>query len=213
MGIFSKKKVEVVETISPEELNAKRLKAFEPTKAWGIKKYEDAIQFIYDEDKRQFVVVEGPEATFRERNPHVFAFSDVIDVYMHVVQFWTEERNQGEDEKGTGKLEPERFGEVFWHYDIYLHILTKVPGYEDICFKMNYKPTIIQVPSHDGTRRGLELNGLIRNKGYTVNIKRLEAWNEEAEFEGTDLERANMSKVRNIVDHLKRARRINKLIN
>ncbi|MCQ2492267.1 MAG: hypothetical protein MJ087_04430 [Lachnospiraceae bacterium] len=122
MGIFSKKNVEVV-TISPEELNAKRLKEFVPTKALGVKKYPDAMQFIYDEDRRLFCVVEGPEETFRERNPHVFAFKEVIDVYLHVVQYWTEKAKQGEDMKGTEKLPPERFGDVFWHYDFYLHIL------------------------------------------------------------------------------------------
>ncbi|MCQ2492712.1 MAG: hypothetical protein MJ087_06690, partial [Lachnospiraceae bacterium] len=92
-------------------------------------------------------------------------------------------------------------------------ILTEVPGYEDICFKMNYNTTSIKVPSHDGTRRGLELSGLIRNKGYTLNIKRLESWNEEAEFEGSELEKKNMTKINTVLTHLRRARKIHKLVN
>ena len=42
------------------EENRRLLDDFEVTKAWGIKKYADAMQFVYDAGKRQFVICEGP---------------------------------------------------------------------------------------------------------------------------------------------------------
>ena len=56
MGIF-----ETTHEVTPEETgfqteNLKRLKnEFDVTKAMGVKKYPDAIQFIYDEKRRCFV--------------------------------------------------------------------------------------------------------------------------------------------------------------
>ncbi len=211
MGIFFKKE-EAVETVSEAEMNEKKLEAFVPTRALGIKKYPEAMQFIYDEDHRRFVVVEGPEETFRDRKPTVIDFREVIDVYLHADQYWTEERKQKKKDRGTEKLAPERYGDVFWHYNFYLHILTSRPGMEEIVYKMNYRQTVLQVPSHDGTRRGLELSGVIRNKGYTQNIKRLESWVEEMEMEGTELERSNMAKINAVITQLKRARKIHKLL-
>ena len=77
MGLFSRKK-----KVSPEEEraleeNRAKLDSFQVTKAWGIKKYGPAMQFIYDENAKQFVVVEGPEETFRERNPFIVGFDQV----------------------------------------------------------------------------------------------------------------------------------------
>ena len=57
MGLFSKKDKRPAEYI---EENRRLLDEFNVTKAWGVKKYRVAEQFVYDQDKRQFVIVEGP---------------------------------------------------------------------------------------------------------------------------------------------------------
>ncbi|MDD6707929.1 hypothetical protein [Eubacterium pyruvativorans] len=53
MGLFKRKE----KTLSPEECAAKEenrrmLEQFQVTKAWGIKKYPTAMQFIYGETHR-----------------------------------------------------------------------------------------------------------------------------------------------------------------
>lgn len=70
--------------------NRKLLEQFQVTKAWGVKKYRTAMQFIYDETHRCFVVVEGPEETFREREPYVIRFDQVNSVALEVDEYWSE---------------------------------------------------------------------------------------------------------------------------
>lgn len=60
-----------------KEENLRMLEQFQVTKAWGIKKYPTAMQFIYDEADRWFAVAEGPVDTFREREPAVPRFGQV----------------------------------------------------------------------------------------------------------------------------------------
>jgi len=74
--------------------NRKLLEQFRVTKAWGVKKYRTAMQFIYDEAHRCFVVVEGPEETFREREPYVIRFDQVNSVALEVDEYWSEEGGQ-----------------------------------------------------------------------------------------------------------------------
>ena len=70
MGLFRKKDKRPAEYI---ESNRRALDSFTVTKAWGIKKYRPAMQFVFDQDRRQFVVVEGPvddpSVDFRDKNP------------------------------------------------------------------------------------------------------------------------------------------------
>ena len=61
MGLFNfKTKAKEEEKVFQQE-NLKRLESeFDVTKASGVKKYPEATQFIYDKERRCFVVVEGP---------------------------------------------------------------------------------------------------------------------------------------------------------
>lgn len=91
MGLFKRKE----KAVSPEELAAKEenlrmLEQFQVTKAWGIKRYPTAMQFIYDETHRWFTVAEGPEETFREREPYVIRFDQADSVAVEVDEYWSE---------------------------------------------------------------------------------------------------------------------------
>ncbi|MCI5746860.1 hypothetical protein [Eubacterium pyruvativorans] len=90
MGLFKRKE----KTLSPEECAAKEenrrmLEQFQVTKAWGIKKYPTAMQFIYDETHRWFAVAEGPVDTFPEREPYVIRFDQADSVAVEVDEYWS----------------------------------------------------------------------------------------------------------------------------
>ena len=86
MGLFNfKTKAKEEEKVFQQE-NLKRLESeFDVTKALGVKKYPEATQFIYDKERRCFVVVEGPEDTFKSKNPYIIDFDQVKDAYVEVL--------------------------------------------------------------------------------------------------------------------------------
>ena len=235
MGLFSKKK-ESPEELAFKEENRKKLDDFVVTKAWGIKKYGPAMQFIYDGDARQFVVVEGPAESFRERNPYIIDFDDVEDVILEVEETWA--KGNGEYEPaGYGTLLQDDYKKVYWRYEFYLTIKTKHPYAGDIRYRMNFKPTITKVPSKGiFFRRGFEIGGKYKGKEIPALIDRLEELLvdeanlikagdvldivtlrkkdqsiAEGVFEkvGDDI---YLKKISNMTDHVRRAARIQKLL-
>ncbi len=159
MGLFSKLKGLSPEEKVAKEENKKQLEKFEVTKSWGVKKHPDAIQFIYDENMKAFVVVEGPDDTFKERNPFVIGFDEVKDVWLEIDEWWTEDAEKFNPVRGYGILTQDRYSQVFWRYDFYLNIETTHPFAEKIRYKMNYNTNILKVPgTHLFVHRGLELN-------------------------------------------------------
>ncbi|MBR0308678.1 MAG: hypothetical protein IJH92_07275 [Mogibacterium sp.] len=235
MGLFSKKK-ESPEELAFKEENRRKLENFVVTKAWGIKKYRPAMQFIYDGNARQFVVVEGPEETFRERNPYIIDFDDVTDVVLEVEETWS--KSGGEyDPAGYGTLLQDDYKNVFWRYEFYLTIKTRHPYAGDIRYRMNFKPTITKIPDKGiFYRRGFGIGGKYKGKEIPELIDRLEellvdeanlikAGNvldivmlrkkdqsiAEGVFEkvGEDI---YLKKIVNMTDHVRRAERIRKLL-
>lgn len=169
MGIFK-----TTHKVTPEEKafqseNLKRLEnEFDVSKALGIKKYPDAMQFIYDRERRCFVVVEGPENVFKLKNPYIIDFDQVKDVYLEVEEFWTESPNKHEIVKTLGQrtLTADKYDEVFWRYNMFMNIETSHPYAETIRYRMNYNTVITKVSGFRLTfpPRGLELNGKFRGE-------------------------------------------------
>lgn len=176
MGLFFRKKTEEVsneERFAREE-NRMKLEEFQMTKALGVKKYEAAMQFIYDEEARRFVVVEGPAETFRERNPWVIDYDQVEDVWLEVEEYWTES-GDAYAIKGFGRLLAEDYSKVYWRYNFFLNIQTSHPYAKTIRFQMNYKTNVFRLPSFNiFIHRGLELNGKIPCDKIPQQVERLE---------------------------------------
>ena len=175
MGLFSKKKEVTPEELAALEENKKILDEFNVTKSWGIKKYETATQFIYDEDMKAFVVVEGPDATFKERNPWVIKFDQVEDVWLEVDEWWSEDNSPYNKFHDYHILKMGDYSKVFWHYDLYLNFRTSHPYCKEIRYKMNYKTNILRIPGfHLFAIRGLELTGKYHGKEIKEQTVRLD---------------------------------------
>jgi hypothetical protein len=181
MGLFSKKDKRPAEYI---EENRRLLDEFNVTKAWGVKKYRVAEQFVYDEDKRQFVIVEGPvedpSVDFRDKNPDVISFDQVKDVWLEVDEYWTEGNGEYEP-KPIQTITQDRYKDVYWRYDFYLNIETDHPYAGTIRYRMNFKPTITKVPQKHGIfyRRGVEIGGTYRGDEIEQLALDLQAFDED----------------------------------
>ena len=91
MGLFDFMRKGKEEKKAFQQENLKRLESeFDATEALGEKTFPNAMQFIYDKERRCFVVVEGPEDDFKSKNPYVIDFDQVEDAYVEVDEFWTE---------------------------------------------------------------------------------------------------------------------------
>lgn len=190
MGLFKKKEKRPAEYL---EENRRLLDEFNVTKAWGIKKYRVAMQFVYDMDKRQFVVVEGPiddpSVDFRDKNPDVVSFDQVKDVWLEVDEYWTEGNGEFETRPLNQNLLQERYKEVYWRYDFYLNIETDHPYAGTIRYQMNFKPTITKVPQHGITfKRGVGIGGTYRGEEIEQLALELQAF-EEDEKKAEDVNR------------------------
>lgn len=213
-----------------------QLAAFNMTKAWGIKKYPDAMQFIFDREKKLFTVVPGPEESFKDRKPDIFSFSDALNVTLEVDEYWSEKGGEF-DPRGIGQLTQDRYKDVFWRYDFYLVIKMNHPFIEEIRYKMNYKTTIMKVPQRGIVfRRGLGIGGTYTGedlKGLANALESIGAKEESAIETGKELDvimlrdkdkslvekivqgledDKYLKKIENISAHVKRAARISKLL-
>ena len=181
MGLFKTTREVTPEEKAFQKENLERLEnEFDATKAMGVKKFPDAMQFIYNKDRRCFVVVEGPEETFKLRNPYIIDFDQVKDVWLEVEEYWTEEPGKFVAGQGYGQhtLLAERFDEVFWRYNLFMNIDTTHPYAGKIRYQMNYNQIITQIA---GLRlkfapRGLELNGEYRGEEILRQAERIEAF-------------------------------------
>ena len=91
MGLFNFMRKGKEEKKAFQEENLKRLESeFDATEALGVKEFPSAMQFIYDKERRCFVVVEGPEDDFKSKNPYIIDFDQVKEAYVEVDEFWTE---------------------------------------------------------------------------------------------------------------------------
>ena len=181
MGLFKKKEKRPAEYL---EENRRLLDDFNVTKAWGIKKYRVATQFVYDADKRQFVVVEGPvedpAVDFRDKNPDVVSFDQVKDVWLEVDEYWTEGNGEFEPKPFNQNLLQEKYKDVYWRYDFYLNIETDHPYAGTIRYKMNFKPTITKVPQHGIMfKRGVGIGGTYRGEEIEQLALELQAFEED----------------------------------
>ena len=181
MGLFKKKEKRPAEYI---EENRRLLDEFNVTKAWGIKKYRVATQFVYDADKRQFVVVEGPvedpSVDFRDKNPDVISFDQVKDVWLEVYEYWTEGNGEYEPRPVNQNLLQEKYKDVYWRYDFYLNIETDHPYAGTIRYQMNFKPTITKVPQHGiFFKRGVGIGGTYRGEEIEQLALELQAFGED----------------------------------
>lgn len=236
MDMFKKKPSE--EELAFQEENAKQLVNFNVTKSWGVKKVPTATQFIYDGDARQFVVVDGPDETFRERNPYIISFDQVTGVSLEIDEYWTETNEKYAPGRGMGILTQDRYNDVFWRYDFYLNIDTTHPYAGNIRYKMNANTTITKVPNKKVIffRRGLELGGTYKGNAELKDlVKKMEellvseakAIHGEKMFDTITLQRPDsilerlaqdakedmyLKKIDKMTAHVKRAERIARLL-
>lgn len=235
MGLFSRKKEISAEELQAKEENKKKLEDFNVTKAWGVKKYPTSMQFIYDKDKKRFVVVEGPEEEFKEKNPYVIDFDQVEDVILEVSEGWSEKGGEYDITRYTNIMQNE-YSKVFWVYNCYIIIKTTHPFAEEIRFKTNFKSTVVKVKSRMLMyRRGLEIGGKYRGKEIEELIQKMQEWvgKEEAGLKtdklgkiltgGTSdsmtdrlikswMDDVYIARVENLIAHIQRADRISKLL-
>ncbi|MDO4176541.1 MAG: hypothetical protein Q4D99_03575 [Bacillota bacterium] len=178
--------------------NLKRLESdFDATKAMGVKKYSDAMQFIYDKKRRCFVVVKGPEETFKVKNPYIIDFDQVKDAYVEVEEFWTEGPRKFElkaPQQYTLKMGD--FDKVFWRYNIYMNFKTTHPYAEHIRYQMNYNTIVTRVSGlRIMAKRGLELNGEFRGNEIKKQAERV------AEFAEHQQKAVGKEKMLELVTH------------
>lgn len=156
--------------------NLKRLESsFDVTKAMGVKKYPDAMQFIYDKGHRCFVVCEGPENLFKPKNPYIIDFDQVKDAYVEVEEFWTEGPRKFELKAPQQyRLQMSDFDKVFWRYNIFMNFKTTHPFAEHIRYQMNYNTIVTRVSGlRIMAKRGLELNGEYRGEEIKKQSERV----------------------------------------
>lgn len=181
MGLFSKKDKRPAEYL---EENRRLLDEFSVTKAWGIKKYRPAMQFVYDQDHRCFVVVEGPvedpTVDFRDKDPDVVSFDRVKDVWLEVDEYWTEGKGEYEP-RPIQTITQDRYKDVYWRYDFYLNIDTDHPYAGTIRYQMNFKPTVTKVPEKWGIfyRRGVGIGGTYRGEEISKLALELQTFDED----------------------------------
>lgn len=244
MGIFSKKSAKPQDSaeLAAREENRKKLEEFNVTKAWGIKKYEGAgaYQFIFDEEKKWFVVVPGPVSDFRKKEPWVVDFGQVSDVILDVDEYWTEKGGQYDVGRGRGVLLQDDYAKVYWRYDFYLTIKTSHPYAGKIRYKMNFKTTVTKVESRyfmyrrgfeiGGTYSGKQIKGLRKKMDELIETERAairrgkvigflddehpEDWADAAKEGVMEAVEDNQytKKLDNMRNHVKRAERINRLL-
>ena len=181
MGLFSKKDKRPDDYI---ESNRRLLEEFSVTKALGVKKYRTAMQFVYDQDHRQFVVVEGPvedpAVDFREKDPDVVSFDQVKDVWLEVDEYWTEGKGEFEARPFNQTITQDRYKDVYWRYDFYLNIETDHPYAAAIRYQMNFKPTITKVPQRGiFYRRGVGIGGSYHGDEIGQLALELQAFDED----------------------------------
>ncbi len=180
-GLRNANEADIRSQISFRQQNRKNLDSFRVTKAWGVKKYRTALQFVYDGESRQFVIVEGPvedpDVDFREKNPDIISFDQVKDVWLEVDEYWTEGKGEFEPKPIDQRLTQDKYDEVFWRYDFYLNLETTHPYAERIRYKMNFKPTILKIPQRGPVfRRGVDIGGNYRGEEIDILAARLEAF-------------------------------------
>lgn len=175
MGIFKTTHKVTEEEKAFQLENLKRLESeFDVTKAMGVKKYPDAMQFIYDKERRCFVVVEGPEDTFKLKNPYIIDFDQVKAAYVEVEEFWTEKPGKFEIRPIQNGLKMEDFDKVFWRYNINMHFETTHPYAEHIEYQMNYKTVITRISGlRLMAKRGLELHGKYKGEEIKEQAERI----------------------------------------
>ena len=237
MGIFKTTHKVTEEEKAFQLENLERLKnEFDVTKAMGVKKYPDAMQFIYDKERRCFVVVEGPEETFKLKNPYIIDFDQVKDAYVEVEEFWTEKPGKFEIRPIQNSLKMEDFDKVFWRYNINMHIETTHPYAKHIEYQMNYKTVITRISGlRLMAKRGLELHGKYKGEEIKKQAERIadfaehqqEAVGKEKMLElvtktgpdsmlervvGDFFEQKFVDRMNNISKHLDRAYRICKVL-
>ena len=218
--------------------NRELLASFNPSKFLGVKKYVAPLCII-DEEARKFTVANGPQDQFRDCNPDIIDFDMVEDVYLQVEEDWSEDDNPHFATKDSlGALPQEKYDEVFWRYDFYLHIvLSGHPYLNHIKYKMNFKTTVLKVPQRKFMfKRGLEMNGAYKGKEIKALAEKL---GENLESEGTAIKREDvldvltlknkdkslvdgikdklmdehyLSKIENMQNHVKRAQRIRRIL-
>lgn len=174
MGILKTNHVVSDEEREYQKENLLRLEnEFDMTKAMGVKKHPDAMQFIFDKNRECFVVVPGPEENFKLKNPYVVDFKQVKDVYMEVEEYWTKSQNKFDEIRSNRTLLQGDFDKVFWRYNLNLVIVTNHPYAKTIRYQMNYKTIITRVANGIFVHRGLELNGTFRGAELKEESERI----------------------------------------
>ncbi len=198
MGLFDFMRKGKEEKKAFQEENLKRLESeFDMTAALGMKEFPDAMQFIYDEGRKCFVVVEGPEDDFKSKNPYIVDFDQVKEAYVEVDEYWTEKPDKfAIREPMQESLKMEDFDKVFWRYNIIVHIKTTHPYAKHIECQLNRETIITRISGlRLISRRGLELNGKYKGEDIKKQSERI------AEFAAHQQEAVGKEKMLDLVTH------------
>lgn len=195
MGLFKTKHIVTEAEREFQKENMIRLRdEFDMTKAMGVKKYPDAMQFIYDKERRCFVVVQGPEDTFKLKSPWVVDFDQVEDVYLDVEEWWTATGNRFDTVQPHHILVQSEYDKVFWRYNLLMVIKTSHPYAKTITYYMNYYNIVTRIAGlRLFVQRGLDLKGEYRGEQLAEQSARI------AELAEKQKEAVGREKMTNII--------------
>lgn len=117
---------QILEQLEYREANKEKLKDFNATRILSEK-----VKIYLDEDKGQFVV--SKKKNFKDENPDVIDFSQIIGVEVDVDENWNEEQRLNEDGDFVS-YDPPRYK---YTYDFYIVIRVKHPYFEEMRFQLN----------------------------------------------------------------------------
>lgn len=117
---------EILEQLNYREANKEKLKDFNVTRILGEDK-----KIYLDEDKYQFVVTAKKD--FREENPDVIDFAQVIGVEVDTDESYTEEKRQNAEGEWVS-YNPPRYT---YRYNFDIIIRVKHPYFEEMRFQLN----------------------------------------------------------------------------
>ena len=124
---------EIEEQLAYREANKKKVAAFNVTRILGEDK-----KIYLDEDKMQFFV--SGEKNWKEENPDILDFTQVLGVNLDSAERRTEEKRQTPEGEMVS-YNPPRYT---YYYDFDIRITVKHPYFDDMKFQLNRSSVVVE---------------------------------------------------------------------